>query len=268
MHHPIPNLWYNYFRIIINIKGVKMSELERIEQLEKEIRELKGLDNNGLKSYTFSKITAKQLKDLVDINQKINENIFDDWFAFKMNFNDTLMDFLSNLIARNKSLIKSYNEEDLKVKFIIPLLNKVDFLSYTNEFRDFYELTLKYQNDKFIFNGTTDFVVSKGLFESKKPYFFIQEFKKGQTDGYPEPQLLAELISAIELNNDTSMRGAYIVGAIWNFVILEKLGKDKYQYFVSENFDSSKIGDLKGIYRNLVFVKEEIIDIITREKEV
>jgi hypothetical protein len=45
------------------------------------------------------------------------------------------------------------------------------------------------------------------------------------------------------------------VGAIWNFVILEKLGKDRYQYFVSENFDSSKIGDLKGIYRNLVFVK-------------
>ncbi|MDQ7046629.1 MAG: hypothetical protein Q9M39_03065 [Sulfurovum sp.] len=62
-----------------------------------------------------------------------------------------------------------------------------------------------------------------------------------------------------------SMRGAYIVGAIWNFVILEKLGKDKYQYFVSENFDSSKIGDLKGIYRNLVFVKEEIVERVKKE---
>ena len=244
-----------------------MSELERIEKLENEIRELKGIDNNGLKSYAFSKITAKQLKDLVEIKQKINDNIFNDWFAFEINFDNILIDFLSTLITKNKSLIKSYNEEDLKVKFIIPLLNKVDFLSYTNEFRDFYELPLYYQNDKFIFNGTTDFVVSKGLFESQKPYFFIQEFKKGQTDGYPEPQLLAELISAIELNNETSMRGAYIVGAIWNFVILEKLGKDKYQYFVSENFDSTKIVDLKGIYRNLVFVKEEIIEMIKKEKK-
>ncbi len=49
------------------------------------------------------------------------------------------------------------------------------------------------------------------------------------------------------------------MGAIWNFVILEKLGKEKYQYFVSENFDSTKIEDLKNIYKNLIFVKEEII---------
>jgi len=237
-----------------------MSELERIEALEREIRELKGISNNGLKSYTFSKITTKQLRELVDINQKINNNIFNNWFSFDIKFDNALIDFLSNLINKNKSLIKSYNEEDLKVKFIIPILNRVDFLSYSDEFRDFYELPLYYQNDKFIFNGTTDFVVSKGLFESQKPYFFIQEFKKGQTDGYPEPQLLAELISAIELNNETTMRGAYIVGAIWNFVILEKLGKDKYQYFVSENFDSTKIEDLKGIYRNLMFVKQEIIE--------
>jgi len=37
------------------------------------------------------------------------------------------------------------------------------------------------------------------------------------------------------------MKGACIVGAIWDFVILEKIGKDKYQYNVSQNFDSTKI---------------------------
>jgi len=242
-----------------------MSELERIEALEKEIRELKGLNKEGIESYSFSKITDKKLKELVTIKQRINDAIFDDWFTFKIEFSDNLIGFLKQLISKNRFLMKSYNEEDLKVKFIIPILNKVDFLSYENEFRDFYELPLNYKTDKFIFNGTTDFVVSKGLFESQKPYFFIQEFKKGQTDGYPEPQLLAELISAVELNNETSMRGAYIVGAIWNFVILEKLGKDKYQYFVSENFDSTKIADLKGIYKNLIFVKEEIIEMLKSE---
>ena len=237
-----------------------MTEIERIEQLEREIRELKGLNAKGIKSYAFSKITHQELKRIVNIKQQINNNIFDDWFSLKIDFSDNLLSFFNKLISRNKALLKSYNEEDLKVKFIIPLLNKVDFLSYDNEFRDFYELSLRYETDKFIFNGTTDFVVSKGLFDSEKPYFFIQEFKKSQTDGYPESQLLAELIAGVELNNEIVIKGAYIVGAIWNFVILEKLGKNKYQYFVSENYDSTKIDDLKDIYKNLVFVKEEIIE--------
>lgn len=243
-----------------------MSELERIEQLEKEIRELKGLNDEGIPSYSFSKITDKKLSELVDIKQSIDSNIFDDWFAFEVDFGDELISFLTSLIDKNRFLIKRYNEEDLKVKVIIPLLNRVDFLSYENNFRDFYELQMSYRTDRFIFNGTTDFVVSKGLFESEKPYFFIQEFKKSQTDGYPESQLLAELISAVELNNETSIKGAYIVGAIWNFVILEKIGKDKYRYFVSQNFDSTKIDDLSDIYKNLMSIKDEIIKKIQNEK--
>ena len=163
-------------------------------------------------------------------------------------------------------LIKDYNEEDLKVKFIIPLLNKIEFLSYENKFRDFYELPLTYKTDKFIFNGTTDFVVSKGLVKSKKPYFFIQEFKRNEEFSNPRPQLLAELISAVEMNSWKTIKGAYIVGENWNFVILEKLGESHYQYFISETFNSTKIEDLKKIYKNLLFVKNEIIAMIKAEK--
>jgi hypothetical protein len=78
----------------------------------------------------------------------------------------------------------------------------------------------------------------------------------------PEPQLLAELISAIELNSWKSIKGAYIVGAIWNFVILEKIGKNRYQYFISKNFDSSDINGLQSIYKNLLFIKKEIVEMI------
>jgi len=242
-----------------------MSELERIEQLEKEIRELKGLNDEGIATYSFSKIKIEDLHHLVKLQLKFDRTIFDTWFINDVEVDKDTEIFLTNLLEQNKFLLKSYNEEDLKIKFIAKILNYIDFQSYENNFREFYELMISYKTDKFIFTGTTDFVVSKGLLYSEKPYFFIQEFKKGKVNTDPEPQLLAELISGMELNNDTSMRGAYIVGAIWNFVILEKLGKDKYQYFVSENFDSSKIEDLKGIYRNLVFVKEEIIERVKRE---
>ena len=132
--------------------------------------------------------------------------------------------------------------------------------------KDFYESSLIYKTDKFIFKGTTDFVVSKGIKKSKKPYFFIQEFKKTKETSDPEPQLLAEMISAVELNKSQNMRGAFIIGKDWYFVILEKLGKDKYQYFISKVFNSTKIEDFKKIYRNLQFIKNEIKQMVKKGK--
>ncbi len=243
-----------------------MSELEKIEQLEKEIRELKGLNEySHIETFSYSKISLKELKRVVSLKKIFNNRPFHEWFSFdkKIPSDDTL--FLEVLLSKYGKLLKAYKEETLKANFVIPIINRVNFFSLEMETSPFYEEIITYTNENFIFTGTTDFIVSKGLEYSEKPYFFIQEFKKGIKGSDPEPQLLAELISAVELNNDKSMRGAYIVGAIWNFVILEKLGKDKYQYFVSENYDSSKIGDLKGIYRNLVFVKEEIVERVERE---
>jgi hypothetical protein len=121
---------------------------------------------------------------------------------------------------------------------------------------------MSYTTDKFILTGTVDFVVSEGLVESKKPYFFIQEFKRHEDYGNPRPQLLAELITAVELNDWRFIKGAYITGGNWYFVILEKLELHKYQYFISQNFDSTKIEDLKAIYKNLLFVKNEILAIV------
>jgi hypothetical protein len=239
-----------------------MSDLERIEELEKEIRILKGLNEETIPTYSFSKIRDIELEKLFDIEKSIEQNIFDNWFDNNIFLDDDTINYLLSLIEKNIKLIDEYNEEDLKVKMIIPILNRIEFLSYEQKFRDFYELPMTYKTDKFIFSGTTDFVISKGLIKSEKPYFFIQEFKRAEEFSNPRPQLLAELISAIELNNWITIKGAYIVGSIWRFVILEKLGDNRYQYYVSQNFDSTKIEDLKDIYKNLVFVKNEIIEMI------
>ncbi|MFK5975582.1 MAG: hypothetical protein QM493_03635 [Sulfurovum sp.] len=243
-----------------------MSELERIEQLEKEIRELKGLNDEGVPTYAFSKITMNILERFLNIEKLINHDKFKKWFDYVYTFSKEDNHFFDRLVVENIDLISDYNEEDLKVNMIIPLLNRVKFKSFENNFRGFYELPMEYKTEKFIFNGTTDFLVAKGLIKSQKPYFFIQEFKKGRNYSDPEPQLLAELISAIELNDEREIKGAYIVGAIWNFVVLEKIGEDAYKYFVSQNFDSTKIGDLSDIYKNLMFIKDEIIEKIQNEK--
>ncbi|KOR27364.1 hypothetical protein TI05_19180, partial [Achromatium sp. WMS3] len=66
--------------------------------------------------------------------------------------------------------------EELKIKFIAPIINRVKFTNPEYEIRDFYEQSITYISDKFILTGIVDFVVAKGLEYSKKPYFFIQEF--------------------------------------------------------------------------------------------
>jgi len=240
--------------------------LEKIEKLQKENDKLKGINPNEIPTYQYSKIKYSQLRDLVTIKQKLNKTIFDHWFKNDISLNEDIENFLKDLIKENEGLIKSYNEEDLKMYFIAFLLKKINFKLIKEEIRGFYEEPLKYKAQNFIFSGTPDFVVSKGLTYSEKPYFFIQEFKKSRENSDPEPQLLAELISAVELNNWKTIKGAYIVGENWNFVILNKLEKEIYEYFVSETFNCTKIEDLKGIYKNLLFVKQEIIDMIKNKQ--
>ena len=245
-----------------------MSELEKdriILELQQRVNKLEGKNEDGVPTYSFSKIKVEELHNLVDIEEIFDYSVFDDWFKKEI-IKDKAILFLQELLDVEAHNIKSYNEEDLKMKFLSPLFTYIKFTNLEYNFRDFYEYSLEYKTDNFIFTGVTDFILSKGIKYIQKPYFFIQEFKKGKVNTDPEPQLLAELISAIELNNETSMRGAYIVGATWNFVILEKLGKDNYRYFVSRDFNCTNIEDLKGIYKNLIFVKNEIIEKILKEQ--
>lgn len=215
--------------------------------------------------YYFSRMTDIELRKLVCIKQIFSKDIFSSWFSDQSVLKEEDIEFLTALLKKEFHFIRIYNEEDLKVKFIAPILNRIDFRDLTREIRDYYEEKITYVSDQFIFTGTTDFLISKGLEYSETPYFFLQEFKRGKESSYPEPQLLAELIAGIELSGCTAMKGAYIVGAIWNFVIVEKLAEHTYRFFVSVNFDSTKLEDLTGIYRNLLFVKDEISRMVETE---
>jgi hypothetical protein len=241
---------------------IELKLLKEIEELRKEVNILKGKDENKIPTYQYSKIRDTELKKLFEIEKKLSPLIFNNWFNNDICLTEDTVRYLQKLIEKNSGLIEDYYEEDLKIYLISPLLNQINFFNRNKEIRGFYELPMSYTTDKFILNGTCDFVVSEGLVESKKPYFFIQEFKRNEDYGNPRPQLLAELITAVELNDWKFIKGAYITGGNWHFVILEKLELHKYQYFISQNFDSTKIEDLKAIYKNLLFVKNEILAMI------
>ncbi len=139
------------------------------------------------------------------------------------------------------------------MKFIAPMLFRVNFNS--KNFREWYERPLQATINGVKFGGITDFMVAQGIEMPQKPYFFIQEFKKEDKSSHPKNQLLAEMLVAIELNKVNLMRGAYIIGRNWNFMILEKIAENSYEYFISDSFDSLNFNGLKQIYICLQAVK-------------
>jgi hypothetical protein len=232
----------------------------KIAKLEKELAELKNLDNQ-IPSFSYSKITKDDLKKIFKLEREFDKSIFDNWFNSNLELSKDDTSFLEELLKKEIDFIQIYKEEDLKIKFLSPLLNRIDF-KVGHKIRDFYEEILIYETEKFRFNGTTDFLISYGFEKAEKPYFFIQEFKKGVEYSNPEPQLLAEMIAGLELSNLKIIKGAYIVGAIWNFVILEKVERASYRYTISQNFDSTDLEKLKLIYKNLLFIKSEILEMV------
>ena len=233
--------------------------IREIETLKQKVAILEGRDERRIPIYQYHKIRDRDLTALFDIERNVERGRFASWFTTPVEVDTATEAFLAELIEENTLLIDSYGEEDLKIKFIGPLLKQVRFTSYEKRIRDFYEVSMTYATSRFILKGTVDFMVAAGLVDSKTPYFFIQEFKRSEEYGNPRPQLLAELISALELNQWTEIKGAYVIGGNWRFVILEKLAQDSYQYFLSQNFDATKINDLTEIYKHLVCVKQEIL---------
>jgi len=210
------------------------------------------------KSLSFSKIDYQHLEELVDIKEIIDHSVFDSWFHFDYILSVAEESFLQQLVDDNIRFLDSYSEEELKAQLIIPLINKVNF--FHKDVRGWYERPLKAVINKVLLHGKTDYMVARGVETPKKPYFFLQEFKRELGDKHPKNQLLAEMMVAMQLNNNDLMRGTFIISRLWNFVILKKLSENQYEYFRSPDLNVLKINEFKQIYINLQAIKKVFID--------
>jgi hypothetical protein len=208
-----------------------------------------------IKTYNFSTIKYSDLEDLVTITPKLNYAKFDDWFGYEYSLSQEENTFLEKLVNKHTLYLSSYMEEDLKMKFLSPIFCQVDFL--TDKFHDWYDAALSGTINGAEVKGFVDIMIASGTKSPRKPYFFIQEFKPSVPDRDPEVQLLAELLVTIEKNQTSILRGGYIIGQLWKFVILEKTGNNQFEYFVSKSFDSLDLEDLKQIYVILQAVKHK-----------
>jgi hypothetical protein len=139
--------------------------------------------------------------------------------------------------------VHHWNEYELEMLFISPLLNLVKF----NEInvKSFIERSISAEVEGIAVHGEVDWIIAKGIGKPKAPYFCLKEFKKAKNSSNdPEGQLAIAMLAAQVLNkNEQPIYGAYVMGREWIFTMLN--GK----YFVeSFPFQTSDFQQLKNVF--------------------
>jgi hypothetical protein len=137
--------------------------------------------------------------------------------------------------------IGTWSEEDLKMKFISPILALAG-LTDDKGFVSFFDKKLAATVQGHPLVVKADFVVAKGLLDfMQRPFFHFQEYKPEKNPtGDPMAQLLeAFLIGQTQNDDGKPLYGCEVVGKNWVFVAIQ----DK-TYCVSKAFDSTERNEL------------------------
>ena len=149
-----------------------------------------------------------------------------------------------NTYSRGVRQITTWSEEDLKMKFISPVLELGGVMEGKN-FTSFFDKKLTGKVQGYALSVKADFVVAKGVLDyMEKPFFHFQEYKpeKNPTGDSMAQLLEAFLIGQTENQDKNPIYGCEVNGSTWRFITME--GKS---YCVSKSYDSADREDLLKI---------------------
>lgn len=178
-----------------------------------------------------------------------------DWLQADYAISEETKNYILKLQKRIYLRIEMLSEADIKVYLIHHLIELINF--WAEEYRGFYEYTLSTQkiNVKGIeipLKGRVEMLVAKGEQIAENPFFFFNEYKPQipSSKNDPQGQLLSTMIAAQVLNNDNSpIYGCYVIGKLWQFVVLKG-----NKYAVSNSYNAMN-QDIMKIYSLLMDIK-------------
>ncbi len=201
----------------------------------------------------FSKWTIAEVEDKFQVVLCRQYHLLDEWLTQDCELlSEQETKKLDELKERLLNHVHDWNESELKYKFIVHLLSMIRFDQ--DKYQSFMERELTVNIDGEILSGVVDFMVAVGRRIPKKPFFCIHEYKKElDISNDPLGQLVIAMIAAQKINNDGHpVYGAYVIGRLWFFVILEGLN-----YAVSLAYDATK-DDINCIFNILKNTKRII----------
>lgn len=167
-----------------------------------------------------------------------------EWLAAETAFSAHEQELFKHLLLRARREITGWQEEDLKMKFLAPVLELSRLMEGEN-FQTYFEKTIAATIEGHFLKTKTDFMVASGILDKpQKPYFHFQEWKPHKKPtGDSMAQLLEALLIGQEINGyEFPMYGCEVVGKHWTFVILQVK-----TYCLSESFDCTKEHELSKI---------------------
>jgi hypothetical protein len=172
-------------------------------------------------------------------------SLLDEW----LNVQDPVLNQAEQYIfehtyAKGTQKMTTWSEEDLKMKFISPVLELGSVMDDTN-FASFFDKKLEAKVEGYNLSVKADFVIAKGLLDYMiRPFFHFQEYKPDKNPtGDPMAQLLEAFLIGQTKNDDKKpLYGCEVVGQSWRFIVMENK-----TYTVSKTFNSMEREDLLKI---------------------
>jgi hypothetical protein len=161
----------------------------------------------------FRDWTLDKIEDAFGLVQIDSLSILEDLLAFEYSLNDFEKQYLQ-LLSQNYTKYggDNWNEVELENKLISPLFvfSQID----NKKFAYFLERELHINIDDYELSGKVDGMIATGFRSPKKPYFCLNEYKRGtDPNGDPQGQALIAMLAAQHINDDLKpIYGTYIIG--------------------------------------------------------
>ncbi len=201
------------------------------------------MDNKLFRSLLITDISF--LAETFSIYRRSQCDTLDDWLTVDDLLEGDDARLFNRLFDESKDDIHYWNEEELKIQ-LIGMLFVIANIQVRNTIKVFYERSVAAVVDGHEVNVTADCIVATPtqFAKPKKPYFFLQEYKKSRGDSKdPECQMLLAMLIAQELNQDNKpLFGSYVVGNRWTFTTL--IGR---HYCASQEYNAANKNDLLQI---------------------
>lgn len=135
------------------------------------------IESNNIIEMSFKEKTTQQVDKIFQLTIVEQMPLLDKWLSMPYDFSKEEKDFLKELKDNSKLNIPHWNEDELKMHFIHPLLYKVNYKD--PRYTAFAERTIASTFPNNIrLNGKADFMIASGKYEPEIPFFFFHEYKK------------------------------------------------------------------------------------------
>jgi hypothetical protein len=189
--------------------------------------------------------------ELFNIEKQLECAELDNWLDVSGTLTDIEQYLLDTVRQDIKIAGRDWNEEELKMNFVA-IVFFVARLNVPKKIQFFYERRMSGEVDGIDISVKVDGMLATptNANRPKKPYFFLQEFKRSLGDDHdPEGQMLAAMLLAQEFNKDGKhIYGCWLQGKFWNFGTL--IGRN---YCVSDSYDASSA---KGVEQIVMILRK------------